>query len=171
MSPVEDTRRWVEDFVVGLGLCPFAAPVLSAGQVVYQLCPEVEAEAAFYWAGAQVQWLLDQSPAVVDTSLLIFPDGLDDFEDFLDFEEELEQLLDQSGAAELIQLAHFHPRYRFADVPADDPANATNRAPYPTVQLLRVDSVAKALARYPGAASIPDRNMALLRQRASEGKD
>ncbi|WP_168797461.1 DUF1415 family protein [Neolewinella litorea] len=167
MSPEQDTRRWVQDFVVGLGLCPFAAPVLAEGRAMFLTCPEDSVELAFYWAGAQVQELLSQPPSEVDTSLLIFPEVLADFGDFLDFIAEIEDLLQASGADEWVQLAHFHPRYCFGGVPEEDPANATNRSPYPTVQLLRVESVAKAIARFPGAKSIPDRNMALLRKRAT----
>ena len=164
-TPTERTLRWVEDFVVRLNLCPFAGYPLRQQRVVCQECPAQQAETAFYWAGSQVQWLLDQPAELVETSLLLFTDRLfGDFLDFLDFVEEVEALLVESGGDALIQLAHFHPAYRFADVPADDPANATNRSPYPTIQLLRVASVAKAVAAHPATEGIPVRNAALLRQ-------
>ncbi|WP_157974284.1 DUF1415 family protein [Lewinella sp. IMCC34183] len=164
MSPEAATEAWVTDFVVALGLCPFAARPLRAGQVAFLACGEPNPEDAFYWAGAQVQGLLATPATRVDTALLIFPAGLDDFTDFLGFVEAIEDFLADSGADAAVQLAHFHPRYTFADAPPDDPANATNRAPYPTVQLLRVDSVARAVEHYPDPKGIPVRSAALLRE-------
>ncbi len=168
MSPEAAVRTWVLDFVVGLGLCPFAAAPLREGRVAYVTFLGRKPEDAFYFAGSQVQELLDTAGEVTETSLLVFPETLGDFEEFLDFVEEFEGFLADSGADALVQLAHFHPGYRFAGVPAGDPANATNRAPYPVVQLLRVSTVAKAVARYPDAGRIPERNAALLRKRATK---
>ena len=168
MSPAEATRAWVTDFVVRLGLCPFAARPLREGRVAYVTCPEEAPEAAFYWAGTQVQGFITDGRAATETSLLIFPRGLDDFDAFLDFVDEVEFFLDDSGAASFVQLAHFHPLYCFADVPEHDPGNATNRSPYPVVQLLRVDSVTAAVEGYPDVEGIPARNVALLRRLAEE---
>lgn len=158
---MEETRQWVESFVIALGLCPFAAQPLREGRVAFLACPEREVEAAFYWAGSQVERLL--TTEATETSLLLFPEILSDFTDFLAFVAEFEDFLTASGADALVQLAHFHPNYVFADVPAEDPANATNRSPYPTLQLLRVASVAVAAANFPDIAQIPARNVSLLR--------
>lgn len=164
MSPeAAATHSWIEHFVIRLGLCPFAVGPLQAGLVDITVCPERDPEAAFYWAGAQVQRLLETPAAVIETSLLLFPGSLDDFGTFLDFVETLEDFLEKSRASRFTQLAHFHPLYTFADAAEDDPANATNQAPYPTIQLLRTESVARAIAAYPGIDQIPVRNAALLR--------
>ncbi len=164
MSPeAAATHSWIEQFVIRLGLCPFAAGPLQAGLVDITVCPERDLEAAFYWAGAQVQRLLETPADVVETSLLLFPGSLDAFGTFLDFVETLEDFLEKSRASRFTQLAHFHPFYTFADAAKDDPANATNQAPYPTIQLLRTESVARAVAAYPGIDQIPVRNAALLR--------
>ena len=166
MTAVTATERWVAQFVIGLGLCPFAALPFRQDRVLTLACPATTTEAAFYWAGTQVQRLLETPPTVVETSLLVFThSALADFAAFLDFVTELEQLLEDSGAAAALQLAHFHPDYQFADAAPDDPANATNRSPYPTVQLLRVASVTAAVAAHAHPEEIPRRNAALLRQR------
>ena len=166
MTAVTATERWVAQFVIGLGLCPFAAVPFRQDRVLTLACPATTTEAAFYWAGTQMQRLLDTPPLVVETSLLVFTHlDLADFEAFLDFVAELEHLLDRSGASGDIQLAHFHPDYRFAETEHDDPANYTNRSPYPTVQLLRVVSVAAAVAGHAHVEDIPRRNVDLLRQR------
>jgi len=41
----------------------------------------------------------------------------------------------------VIQVASFHPQYRFAGSAPDDVSNATNRSPYPTLHLIREDSI------------------------------
>ena len=158
------TLAWIHEVVVGLNLCPFAAGPLRRKQVLCVECAADSAEQAFYRAGSQVHYLVEQPPHVVETSLLIFTGpALTDFADFLDFVDEVEMFLADSGADALVQLAHFHPDYRFAAVPADDPANATNQSPYPTLQLLRVASVTKAVATHPAPEDIPKRNARLLR--------
>ena len=159
------TLAWIHEVVVGLNLCPFAAGPLRRDQVLCVECAAATAEQAFYRAGSQVQYLVEQPPHVVETSLLIFIGAaLGDFTDFLDFAAEVEDFLTRSGADALVQLAHFHPDYCFADVPINDPANATNRSPYPTLQLLRVASVTKAVAAHPAPEAIPERNARLLRE-------
>ena len=165
-APEQATVAWVRRFVIGLGMCPFAALPFHQGTVFTVECPEATTEAAFYWAGAQVRGLLATPPTAVETVLLVFSgNDLLSFDAFLDFVAELEYLLEASGTSEEVQLAHFHPTYRFAGVPADDPGNATNRSPYPTVQLLRVKSVTAAVAAHGRPEKIPQRNVALLRQR------
>ena len=164
------TREWVVDFVVRLNLCPFAAAPLRTGTLTFATCPHTQAEATFYWAGTQVQRFLEAAPSRERTALLVLPQGLADFEDFLDLVDNLEALIEQAGAGELVQLAHFHPQYVFGDGEGDrDPANATNRSPYPTVQLLRVADVAGAVGAYGDTGQIPVRNAALLRGLANEG--
>ena len=155
---------WVEQFVVKHALCPFAALPLRQGRVVAIECSAPDPEAAFYWALSQVQWLIEQEQGEVETSLLVFPTHFSDFEDFLALVEAIEEALSDSGADELIQLAHFHPHYVFADVAKDDPGNLTNRAPWGTVQLLRVGSVAAAVAGYGDVEEIWERNVALMRE-------
>ncbi len=163
MSPAAATMEWVRDFVIKHALCPFAARPYAAGRVVAIEIRAKNEEAAFMEALAQVQNLVAEQ-SEVETSLLVFPDLLAEFAAFLDFVYAFEEALAEAGADEVIQLAHFHPDYRFAGVPADDPGNRTNRAPFPVLQLLRVDSVAAAIEHYPDVEKIPERNVALLRR-------
>ena len=170
MTPADRTRAWVEHFVVRLGLCPFAALPLHRGTVAFVSCDRSETEAVFYWTLEQIRSFVDQSPEQVTTTLLIFPEALSDFSEFLDLVEELEEVLSTSGADSLVQFAHFHPDYCFADLSPEDPANKTNRSPHPVLQLLRVDGVAEAVAAYPQVEAIPERNISLLRRLAAAGE-
>ncbi|NJC26911.1 DUF1415 family protein [Neolewinella antarctica] len=161
---MEETSRWVEEFVIKHGLCPFAARPFREGRVTFEQQPSDDIETCFNWALSRVRGLLEKEPGEVETSLLIFPNALADFGEFLDFVETFEEVLAEAGANELVQLAHFHPGYQFADVPADDAGNLTNQAPHPVVQLLRVATVASAVAEFPDVAQIPERNIRTLRK-------
>ena len=170
MTPAELTRSWVENFVVRLGLCPFAAQPLRRGEVAFVTCQHDAPEAVFYWVLEQMQVFVQQASSEVATTLLIFPGALQDFSEFLDLVEELEEALAASGADALVQFAHFHPAYCFADLAPQDPANKTNRSPHPVLQLLRVDGVAEAVAAYPDVDAIPGRNISLLRRLDAAGE-
>ena len=130
MTPAEATGQWVENFVIRHGLCPFAARPFRAGLTETITCAEEGIEACFIFAITQVQGFLDKKQAEVETTLLVFASSLTDFGEFLDFVATLEDALEEVGANELIQLAHFHPDYQFADVPANDSGNLTNRSPF-----------------------------------------
>lgn len=163
MSPVEETRDWVLNFVIRHALCPFAAaPFHDDGRVQFMPMEQEDIEACFHAALAQVQGLLKEQST--ETTLLVFSRALADFDTFLDFVYTFEDTLAEAGADQLVQLAHFHPDYTFDGVEEDDPGNLTNRAPYPTLQLLRVGSVAAAVAGYPDVEGIPGRNVARMRE-------
>lgn len=159
--PDAAVRRWVEQFVVGLGLCPFAAPVLQTMRVV--TTPATSLEGLLRAFEAELQRLVDSDPGALPTTLLVAPDMLADFEDYLDALALLEAALADAGLEGEIQVASFHPEYRFADADPDDVAHYTNRAPYPTFHLLREAHVSEAVDRHPDPEGIPIRNVAQLR--------
>ena len=76
----------------------------------------------------------------------------------------LEQAVIEVGLDGVIQVASFHPAYRFDDAPMDDPANFTNRSPFPMFHLIREEGLAAALESHPSPESIPQRNVARLRE-------
>ena len=88
-------------------------------------------------------------------------DELDSFNDFLDLAE---ALLGERELEGVVQVASFHPGYRFAGVGADDPANFSNRSPHPTLHLLREASVTRSVDAHPDPLAIPKRNATLLRE-------
>lgn len=156
------TRRWVEKVVVGLNLCPFARPALGGltievlrgadpGDLVLPLVDALNALVA----------APEDAPA---TTLLVLLDGAEDFEAYLDRLALAEGVLAQVGLEGRVQIASFHPDYCFEDVPADDPSNATNRSPLPTLHLIREADISAAVARHPNPAAIPERNAALARE-------
>jgi hypothetical protein len=161
--PLAATRAWLEQAVIGLNLCPFAKAVQVKGLVRY-VCSEARDPAALR---ADLRRELEQLAAApideVETTLLVHPWVLRDFLDFNDFLDQADALLHELGLEGTLQVASFHPDYRFAGTEADDVTNATNRAPHPTLHLLREASIDRAVAAYPEADAIVDANLRTLR--------
>ena len=157
-----ETRAWVERAVIGLNLCPFARAVEAKGRIRYVHCESADPEALLERLREEMRRLAAADPASHETTLIVHPHVLEDFLDYNDFLDRAEDELDALGYAGTLQIASFHPNYQFAGTAPDDIGNFTNRAPYPTLHLLREDSVARAVAAYPEPDSIIDRNLATL---------
>ena len=115
--------------------------------------------------------LRDTPAAEVDTTLVVHPQVLGDFLDYNDFLEQADALVVELELEGVLQVASFHPQYQFAGTLPDDIENCTNRSPYPTLHLLREDSVSRAVAAYPDADVIVDRNIETLRTLGRDGWD
>lgn len=161
---IADTRRWVERIVIGLGLCPFAAAPFKGDRIRYTVCPARDAEGIYRAFLAELQAFFEADPQQVETALFIVPQGLEDFDDYLDLLVQCEDALDEAGLGRMFQLASFHPDYLFDGSATNDPANFTNRSPWPLMHLIREDGLAAALESYSDPEQIPVRNVALLRK-------
>mgnify|MGYP000055956076 CR=1 FL=1 len=161
-SVLSHVQAWLKDIVIGLGLCPFAKPEFEAGRIHFAVLRPDTVQACIAAITAECG-LLDKTPDR-ETSLLIFPEGLDDFHDYLDVIDIAEAALTSKGYEGVYQLASFHPDYVFDGVEADDAANYTNRSPFPIIHVLREASVEAAVKGYPNPENIPVRNVALTRK-------
>jgi hypothetical protein len=166
---VVDTARWLERAVIGLNLCPFAKAVHVKGQVRIAASDASEVAAVLEDLDREVTGLLALDAAVRDTTLLVVPQGFDDFLLFNDLVRAGERLLARRKLEGVLQLASFHPRFVFAGADEDDIANFTNRAPHPTLHLLREASIDRAVAAFPDAEAIYDANIETLRRLGPEG--
>lgn len=166
---IATTRHWVDAAVIGLNLCPFAKAVQKKGQVHYTVSHATDQRALLQDLARELLALADAEPEVRDTTLIIVPDMLEEFADFLDFLEDADHLLQRLGLEGQLQIADFHPRYQFAGTDVDDMGNYTNRAPWPTLHLLREDSIDKAVEAMPDASAIFERNIAVLEELGLEG--
>lgn len=162
-------QSWLEHAVIGLNLCPFAKAVHQKRAIRWVVSEARTPLALAEELARELLKLADADPAQVDTTLLVHPQVLQDFEDFNDFLDIAEGLLESLGLAGSLQIASFHPDYRFEGAPADDVTHATNRSPYPALHLLREDSVARAVEAVPDPESIPARNMETLRRLGATG--
>ena len=166
---IAETRAWMRRAVIGLNLCPFARAVDVKEQIRYVFSDATDPEALLATLIVELQRLADTDPAVVDTTMLIHPRVLTDFEDFNDFLELADAAVEDLDLDGVLQVASFHPRFQFADTEPDDITNATNRSPYPTLHLLREDSVDRAVAAFPEAEAIFERNMETLDKLGAKG--
>jgi uncharacterized protein len=166
---VADIRKWLEKAVIGLNLCPFAKAVQVKNQIRYAVSDAQTEDELLNILITELQFLAATDPAQTDTTLLIHPDVMSDFLDYNDFLDVADAAVEELGLSGEIQIASFHPHYQFADTEPDDITNYTNRAPYPTLHLLRETSVERAVAAFPEAADIFDNNMETLRKLGIEG--
>jgi len=163
------TRQWLEKAVIGLNLCPFAKAVYVKDQVRFAFSDATTPEQLIEQLGEELLRLRDTPAAQVDTTLLVHPYVLQDFLDYNDFLDQADALVEALELDGELQVASFHPDYQFADSRPDDIENYSNRAPFPTLHLLREDSVSRAVEAYPDPDSIVERNYATLRQLGLEG--
>ena len=152
-------REWLQQFVVGLNLCPFARPVVSSEALRIVVCEATQHQditAAFM---SELDLIQQSSESMVATTLLAMPYALCDLEEYLDFVDDAESLLEEVGLSGVIQLASFHPEYQFEGEPAESAGHYTNRAPFPLIHFLREEMVTCALDQFPDSEQIPQRNI------------
>ena len=166
---IKDTQNWLEKAVIGLNLCPFAKAVHVKNQIRYVVSHATTAEALLADLLQELQLLYESDPELLDTTLLIHPAVLTDFLDYNDFLDVADAAADEPEFDAQLQIASFHPQFQFADTVADDIENYTNRSPYPMLHLLREASVARAVAAFPEAEQIYQKNMDTLRQLGRAG--
>jgi len=168
-DPIARTRRWIERAVIGLNLCPFAKAVYIKEQVRFVLSDATTPEALLEQLAEELVLLRDTDPAQVDTTLIIHPDVLVDFLDYNDFLDNADAAVEALDLQGILQVASFHPDYQFAGAAPDDISHYTNRSPYPTLHLLREDSVERAVAAFPDPDVIVERNVQTLDRLGREG--
>jgi len=157
-----DMRRWVEEVVVGLDLCPFAGDALRSGAVRMVVSEARDPESLRADLVTELRRLWRSSSEEVETTLLVLPEVLQDFDDFNQFLDVVDATLADESLVGGIQRASVHPHYRFAETEAADLGNYTNRSPHPTLHLLREQSVARAIESHPDPEGIPARNIETL---------
>src|SRR5690606_15327638 len=149
---------------IGLNLCPFAKAVQAKQQVRYVVSSATSGNELLDALAEEMHRLVATDADEVDTTMLIHPLVLQDFLDFNDFLGLADDLVEELGYAGTLQVASFHPRYQFAGTSPDDPGNASNRSPYPVLHLLREDSVDRAVAAFPEAETIYEKNIRTLEE-------
>ena len=163
---ISSTRKWVTSFIIHHNICPFAKTEYDKGSIHFELIESHKLEdqlEALILACSQ----LDSQPDI-ETTLAIFPHGLENFDDFLDFLALSNAIMHKQGYEGVYQLANFHPDYCFEGVEVDDASNYTNRSPYPLLHIIREASLEKALTNYPNPEAIPERNIKYTREMGNE---
>ena len=163
---IQQTKSWDNEIVIGLNLCPFAAKPFNDNTIDY-IVASTDNDAS------QIEQHLHQladcfkkldDTADIATSLLIFPDGYNQFDDYLDLLDLSNLLLEDLNYSGIYQLASFHPQYMFDDTSEDDVSNFTNRSPHPMLHIIRETDLEKAIANYPDVEAIPENNIKKLEE-------
>lgn len=156
------TQRWVESIVIALNLCPFAKREVIKNRVHYIVCHSNDTQSLLTQLEQAATEFVNNTD--IETTLLIHPHVLQNFEDYNAFLDPAEQRLQALGYKGILQLASFHPHYQFAGTSPMDPENYTNRSPFPLLHLLKESSLEKAISAYPDTGQIPEDNIALMNQ-------
>lgn len=164
MAYIELTKKWIEEFVINLNLCPFAAHPFKSDKIRYAVFKgkDADLEKFHQFCDDEIDFL-EKTPATeVETTLIITPHAFLDFDDYLDEIDFLELGLEEVFIDEEevpLQLASFHPNYMFEDTDENDVENYTNRSPYPMFHLLRTNRVTIAIEAHPDIDSVPENNI------------
>ena len=168
-TAIAATTTWLERAVIGLNLCPFAKAVHVKRQIRYVVSMATTPEVLADELVRELEFLAEANAEVVDTTLLIHPNVLQDFLDFNDFLEVADGIVEELELDGILQVASFHPQFQFENTELDDITNFTNRSPYPTLHLLREDSVERAVAAFPEELEIASANIATLEKLGHDG--
>ena len=160
---IDQTKKWINDVVVGCNFCPFAAAIVKQQRIHYQVEASDSPDICMNSFLKEITRL--DNEISIETIFLIFPNSFERFDDYLTMVSLAEKLLREKGYEGIYQLASFHPLYQFAGSPENDAANYTNRSIYPMLHLLREESIDNALAHYKDPENIPERNINFAREK------
>jgi uncharacterized protein len=155
---IEITKKWIETFVLGLNLCPFARHPYKYDKIRYVIFEGNDVTVLTDLITTEMALLDDTSPAILETTVIIAMNGFSDFEDYLSALYDADALLEELDYEGVYQIASFHPDYKFEGSESEDVTNYTNRSPYPMFHLLREDSVTRALDAFPEVGDILAQN-------------
>lgn len=166
---IADTRLWLEKAVIGLNLCPFARAEYVRNRIAFRVSGAETPNDLLVDLESALRELVQAEPSKIETTLLIHPRVLKDFLHYNEFLGEAEALLARMGLEGVIQIASFHPRYRFGGEDPADMSHFTNRSPHPMLHLLREASVERAVRSGEDAETIVTRNLETVRSLGPEG--
>jgi hypothetical protein len=167
---ITQTQQWLTDVIVGLNLCPFASRVVLADTIRLTVSESTTAEQLLEEFVVEIELLENTDIEQLETTLLIIPKMLTEFDEYNQFLDLIDDLLLQFNWQGVFQIASFHPRYCFAGANLDDRENLTNQSPYPILHILREDSVEKAIAHYPDVDAVPQLNIKRVEELSSQQK-
>lgn len=157
---LNESKSWIEKFVIGLNICPFAGPSFQQNKIDYKIIEVLEHVPIIESFLSMLSSLVAKPE--ISNSFLILP-KVEDFENYLDLYYTFEDLIKESATDQYFQLASFHPKYQYEGLEYDDHANFRNRSPYPMIHILRVSEVEKAIELHENTLEIPAINEAKLR--------
>lgn len=165
---IADVKAWLQEVVIGLGLCPFAFEVHSKDQILYRVLAFRSAEDFLKSFSSCLKSILDKNSRY-STALIVVKEGLEKFDDYLTVYHAMEACLENNQLEDTFQLASFHPDYQFEGTSLDDVGNYTNRSPFPILHVLKVEAVAEAIRSHPDISQVPIDNISTMENLGKEG--
>lgn len=155
-------QSWLEGVVIGLNLCPFAHKPFRDDRVrmVVELADDYDT--ILERMLAELRYLECDTQESVETSLIVVPNALLDFHEYLACLTDINVLVEEQGYEGVFQIASFHPKYQFDGTDPDDQSNLTNRSPFPIFHIIREASLERVLAGVDTPEDIPERNIKLM---------
>jgi len=144
---VEKTKKWIQEFVLDLNLCPFAKASFVNNKILFEVDNSRDIESRILSFKQLIDGLIVQSNQ--SNAFLLFPFGLTKFDEFLEVFHLCEFLLETEHLDEIFQIVSFHPDYLYQGYEPTNPVNFTNRSPYPMIHILRTEEVENAMNGYP----------------------
>lgn len=160
---ISKTKKWITNVVIGCNFCPFAAREVSRDSIHYEVLYDANQKMALDQLTALLHQLDNNKN--IETTLLILPDSFTNFDNYLSLVNGSEKILKEKNYNGVYQIASFHPEYLFSRTSNNDPANYTNRSPYPMLHILREATVSKAIAGYLDIEKVPKRNIAFANEK------
>jgi len=161
---INQTKDWIESFVIQHNLCPFAKKPFVQDTIRYVVYEGTDWEELGLIVQKALKNLENTPQTTIETAIIIIPNALNDFNDYLDYLAFANRLIFALRLDGVVQIASFHPDYQFAETEHSDVTNLTNRSPFPLLHLLREESIEQALEHYEEPESIPERNMQTMRR-------
>ncbi|MEE2645118.1 MAG: DUF1415 family protein [Myxococcota bacterium] len=175
---LRECQRWVEGWVVGERLCPFARPAIEAGEVAYRCLTEddeapliaalIEAAICCLEEGQTMLLILTARKWQAFSHYLELLKHAESaleqerIEVEVEVEDQTKATLEEVSLGEQVQLASFHPGYLFADEAPDSTSHYSNRSPWPILHLLPEYLIDATLPEGSDPLKIPERNIAHL---------
>jgi len=163
-SHLQATKQWMKQFIIAHNLCPFAHIPFQENRIRYALSEANSYEKLIPHLFKELLFLDESNPMDCETTLLVHPFCLENWETYWDFLGLVEEILEEESLAENFQIVGFHPGYLFEGEEAGDVSHFTNRSPYPMIHILRAESVEAAIDSHPNIDGIPLQNVSKLRE-------
>lgn len=161
-------KNWVEKVIIGLNFCPFANSPYQKGLIRFDLILAEEPKTRIEELMKLIFELAHCDSNVISNRIVVLPNAENDFNDFLQFQGQLEDELLIEGLDQIVQIVAFHPEFRFAGTKKTDLENLVNSSPLPMLHILRSDEVSRAAKSTDYPEQVHDQNIAKIKSLSSE---
>lgn len=161
IEDVNLTKLWIERFVIGLRLCPFAHFSFYDDTIYYETSANSRMDPCVKDVLSIVETMETKSSDKLSNAFLIFEATIS-FDFMLQMKEKSDNVLKKKNLEAVFQTVVFHPDFQFSGESFQASGNFTNRSPLPMLHILRVDEVAHAIDVTEDVDDIPFRNKELL---------